>query len=562
MVDDEGFDPAQRPHRRSGLLVWFAFWIGLFAFSALWCLATPLGSGPDEADHLVRASALMHGQLVGEPVNGVTAYTRVRVTGAYASTIALPACYAFRPNVPAGCSPAISSSNRLEPTIIYVGRFPPFYYAMVGWPTRFVSDPTVALYVVRLLNAIVNCGFLALALCLAVRARSPKFLVVGVVTATTPMVLYLTGVINPNSVEISAAVCLWTAAILLTAEMKAGELSRSVLRIVVVASAVLTLVRTDSLLWVLVIAAALSPLLVRSGVPWRRLAHRRDVRVGIGAVSAAGVVLLLWTLTQHTRLGGNPPPPNSASFLNLARGAVGQASGWIVQAIGYFGWFDARAPLLTVVVWIAATGCLVLCGVSYARWRERAALMLTLAAAVVVPLVLVLAVARQYGYIGLGRYFLPLFVGIPIVASVSMGPAIEALDGARRLAGTLLMVLGAGQVLAFWWALHRYLVGQEGPFAPTATVAGGWAPPLPAALLDIIYAALVLLATVALGRFLGRGTMDRDTTGEPDSTPLPSGSGRADGLGALTSTTADQRPVAVAPPTRRPRPIRCRQVPP
>lgn len=488
----------------SGPALWGRFFIGLLCFSTLWSLATPLGAGPDEPDHLVRASALMHGQLIGVPVQGrITPYTRVQVTGAYASTIALPACFEFRPNVPAGCSPPLADTAKVGPAIIYVGRYPPFYYALVGWPTAFLTSPVAAFYVVRLLNGLVTCGFLALALCLALRLKSPRFLVVGVLTAITPMVLYLTEIINPNSLEVSATLCLWTAAILLAKEMNAVNRSRSLIGVVVLAAVVVALVRPDSPLWIVLVGAALSPIVVRSGIHWRSVGRRREVRFGAGAVVAAGVVATFWTVTQHaTQVGSNPVPPASESALGLVRGALGQASDWVIQAIGYFGWLDARAPLLTVLAWVTTTGCLILCGLSFSRRRHRLTLVLTLVIAVVMPLALVLAVVRNNGYIGLGRYFLALFVGIPIAAAAAIEPMVDAVTGFANLMKTFLLVLVLGHVVAFWWALHRYLVGQNGSFSPTATVVAGWQPPIPAVLLDALFGLLAIGAMVMLLRLL------------------------------------------------------------
>jgi Predicted membrane protein (DUF2142) len=519
LVPGEGGMRDQR-RRRTGPVVWAWFFLGLLCFSTLWSLATPLGAGPDESNHLVRASALMHGQLVGVAVPGSTsAYTRVQVSGAYASTIILPECYVFRPAVPAGCSPPLSKSAKQVPTIIYVGRYPPLYYALVGWPTRFVADPVVAFYLGRLLNGIANCVFLALAASLASRTKSPKFLLVGVLTALSPMVLYLSAVINPNSLEVSAALCLWTGTILLAHEMPTPEMSRSLVRIVALAAVVVALIRPDSPLWILLVAAALSPIVFRSGVGWRSVGRRRDVLAGAAAVVAACVASAVWTVREHaTTVGSNPPPPASASFINLVRGAAGQASNWVIQAIGDFGWQDDRAPLVTVLAWVAATGSLVLLGLSFARPRQRLALLLTLVIAVTVPLALVLVVVRHDGYIGLGRYFLALFVGIPIVASVAVDPAVRGFAGFARLQKTFIVLLIVGHVFAFWWGIQRYLVGRNGSFSPTATVVSGWNPPLPAAVLDSAFAILAAIATVAVVRFLEHADVGNNDHPAPTGT--------------------------------------------
>ncbi len=523
--------------RWSGPALWCRIFVGLLCLSTLWSLATPLGGGPDEPNHLIRSSALMHGQLVGTAVSGpklaaptpsrsrITPYTKVAVSEAYASTAELPLCFVFRVNTPAGCSPSISASSKVVPTVIYTGRYPPFYYAVVGWPTAFLSDPTPAFYVGRLLNGVICCGLLALAFCLALRAKSPRFLMIGVLTAMTPMVLYLSAIINPNSLEVAAALCLWTAAMLLALELGC-EMSQSLVRIVVLDAVVVSLVRPDSPLWVVVIAVAVSPIVVRSGkVGWRALGRRRDVRLGAGVVAVGAVASVLWTLTQHaTTVGSVPAPPASEPFSALIRGAAGEASDWVVQTVGDFGWPDVRAPLLTITGWVAVTGCMILLALSFARRRHQVVVLLTAVASVVVPLVIVLAIVHHNGFIGAARYFMALFVGIPIVASIAMEPAVALLGGVRHLAKPFVVVLAAGQVAAFWWALHRYLVGEGGPFSPTASVRGAWTPPIPALVLDASFAVVALTTAMLLVRlYLRVETEQSRLDPSPVSPSLPVG---------------------------------------
>lgn len=526
-------EPAKVRDRWSGPGLWWRIFLGLLCLSTLWSLATPLGGGPDEPNHLIRANALIHGQLEGTPESGpllgpdtasgspVTQWTKVQVNEAYASTVPVPLCYVGLPKVPAGCSPPVSSSSKSVPVVIYVGRYPPLYYALVGWPTAFVSNATAAFYVVRLMNGFLCCGLIALALCLALRAASPKFLFVGVLTAMTPMVFYLSAIINPNSLEVAAGLCLWTASILLAGQL-GGEMSTSLLRIVIADAVILVLVRPDTPLWVVVIAVALSPIVIRSPlVQWRAVLARREVRGGVAVVAGTAVLAAAWTVTQHaTKVGALAPPPVGEPFSGLLRGTLGQASGWVTQTVGDFAWGGDLAPLLSVLAWVIVTGSMILFAVSFGRRRHRLALGLTVLVTIMVPVSLVLVIVRHNGFIGVDRYFMALFVGIPIVASVVMEPTVAIFDNARQLVKTFVVLLGVGQFAAFFWALHRVLVGVGGSFSPTAKPAGAWTPPIPALVLDAAYAGAVMFAGVLVLRLYNQY---RPEGSHADGAVLPAG---------------------------------------
>ena len=88
-------------------------------------------------------------------------------------------------------------------------------------------------------------------------ARPPsskhRFMVVGVLVAATPEALVLAGAINPNSIEISAAICTWVAATV--AVLDDGErLPRGVLAALTIGAVALAWSRALATLWLLVIA--------------------------------------------------------------------------------------------------------------------------------------------------------------------------------------------------------------------------------------------------------------------------------------------------------------------
>ena len=127
------------------------------------------------------------------------------------------------------------------------GRYPPLYYALVGMPS-LVAPPELAVYLMRLLGGMLSAGFLAGALSAAASARRPALLVVGVAVAVSPMVLFLASTVNPNSLEIAAAACLWVCGLVLAGRPRSAAVPGMV-RGAGVSACVLVLTRTLSPLW-------------------------------------------------------------------------------------------------------------------------------------------------------------------------------------------------------------------------------------------------------------------------------------------------------------------------
>ena len=85
------------------------------------------------------------------------------------------------------------------------------------------------------------------------------------------------------------------------------------------------------------------------------------------------------------------------------------------QQIGVFGWNEVPLPSQARTWWIVClVGVLVLAAV-VARWRDRLVLAGTVAAGVVVSVVVFVTVART-GFPMQGRYVLPVVVAVPLLA--------------------------------------------------------------------------------------------------------------------------------------------------
>lgn len=427
---------------------------------ALWSLATPLGAAPDEPVQVIKAAAVVRGELVGRVAGAPgPAFARVRVPAFFGAPANRnrPACYHDRPAVPASCAPAFRRRTGEVSSWIYVARYPPLYYAIVGLPTLLGQGPWV-LYLMRLVSALCSAVMLGLAAMCAICFSANRFVLVGGLVALTPMALFLGGVVNPNGLEVAAALCVWTAGSVLVLEHLA-EPPPTLLAVLGAAACVLELVRSLSPLWLAATAAVLVG--IAEGPALRAFVARRAARVALAAVGAVGVLSVAWIVcigaTSVAATGSAAGQPAAA----ILETSLGRSSVYLQDMVGIFGWLDTSSPLATYVCWYALVALVGLLAAVVARRRQAYVLGLLAAAIVVVPVVACAVEAHRFGYVWQGRDTLPLAVGLPVVSGALLGRSAFA-----RFGGRLTAIIGAvvvlAQVGAFAEALRRYAVGTSG----------------------------------------------------------------------------------------------------
>lgn len=440
---------------------------------AAWSLATPLYASPDEPAHVIRAAAIVRGQLVGQTIKDVAdAHTQVTVPDVFATGGLYAHCFAFHPTVPASCASPLTSSTQTVSAETYVGRYPPFYYLVVGLPSLvFVSRHGI--YLMRLTSALLNAVLVSLALVAVLRWSRRRVLLPAALVAVTPMTWFLGGVVNPSGFEICAAVCLWTAGVVLVREHP-DHPPPGLVVIVAVSAAALMLARPVSPLWVSIIAVVLA---VLGG--WRAvtgLLHSRTARWSAPPVAACGAFALWWLVAEHSLdlLAVGSPVGRDQSGLGLVLFVFRQTGAWLHQMVGVFGWLDTPSPLLTYLVWAVAVCAVGLAGLA-GGVRGAAAMVLVVLAVLAVPVALSVGQAHRLGIIWQGRYTLPIAAGVPLVAAASMRP-LGALGRWRAPIAVLSsVVLAIAAMAAYLEALRRYTVGVAGP---VDFLHGSWHPPL------------------------------------------------------------------------------------
>jgi hypothetical protein len=480
--------------------VWWTTFVLVTAVGGLWALANPLFAAPDENSHVIRAVALAHGELTGDeqkarlrPLLDVTPEAlKVRVPEIYVNEQS--ACFAFQPDTTARCA-HVEGSTRDTDALTTAGRHPPAYYAVVGIASWLYRPGSGVVYLMRFLTVLMTAAFIATTITAIRRTAVPRIVAIGVLFAVSPMVLFVGSSVNPNGVEIAAAVALWVCGLVLVSQAR-ENIDHRLVTATGIAGCVVALSRQLGPLWLALIAITI--VVFGSSEALRALARSRWARVWAALVVAFSVAQMGWNAVVGSL--GYTRYPNASRNIpasDITRFTIGALFDRYKQLIGYFGWLDTPSPALTYVLWTAGIGFLVLVALAWARRRQVGALLVIIAATVVIPVALETAV---YGDAGgpawQGRYGLPLAVGVPIVAAM----AIASNERGRQLAEPRLFVgagvmLATAHILAFAQNLRRYTVGADGEIQYWRHAE--WSPPLLSPLNVTIAYALLIMAFVA-----------------------------------------------------------------
>lgn len=482
-----GAAPGHRAERTAFLHRWLAAFLLIATFSTAWSMVTPPAGGPDEQYHAIKGAAVVTGQFTGrfDPVLGGGA-TFVEVSARWERLDHMPGCFAFHPEIPADCAGELDGPTADKDVRTRAGITPPFFHGMVGAPMHFTSTLD-GFYLSRLIGSLVAAVMVATALTLAATARS-WFLVGAVLVAWTPMAAFLSGVINPSSLEISAATLLWVSGLLLVRPDGVPEwVQRRLVWFFAGAAIPFVLTRQPS---PILLACIVAVLVVAA--PWarvRELIADRRVWLPAGLVASAAVGAVVWLLANPLGPGGD-----KAVIVYGRRDMITVPLRRLdiiyEQMIGVFGWLDTRPPSFVRLGWTAVIALVVVLGVAVGPRR----LAVATGAATVVSLCFYVglegSLLRQTGPVFQGRYLLPLAMGIVMLAG--RGVDESAPERRRRLLPALGVIVGvtaAAQLVAIWFGARRFAVGSDGAvwFVGDAR----WQP-------DIPQAVSLLVAVVAI----------------------------------------------------------------
>lgn len=432
-----------------------AVFSALLAASLLWAFGSPLSSVPDEPSHAIKAAAVVRGQLTGgyAPGNpGLEVEVPRWVADAHGMT-----CYAFRPDVTPACqAEGLGMSDEPVTSSTTAGKYNPMYYAVVGWPSLLFTDVS-GYYAMRAMSAILTCLFLAAAISPLLARAGSRFTAAAMLVTVTPMVLFLTGSVNPNSLEVATVACLVVHLIAALRVRRDERIPLSHVVWVTAAGALLANTRAASLAWMLV--AVVIAVLV---VGWRAvpdLVRRPSVLIGVGVIGIATAASLAWTFLA----GSLESKPFEGAGMSVAAGLLvmlERTFDYTLGLIGYFGWVDTPAPPVVLLLWAVAVGVLLTAALALGRGRARIAAIVAAVAYVLVPAISQALAVPEIGFIWQGRYNLALFVILMVVVGAALddGPVPWG-PTTVRMVRIGIVLLSSAHVYAWLWAMRRYVAG-------------------------------------------------------------------------------------------------------
>jgi len=473
---------------------WWTTFLLAAALSSLWLLATPLFGAPDEPAHAIRAASVARLDIVGDEVPEVEDRLVVEAPKAYGDASDSISCYVFAADTSAACA-TFSDHTQLTRLPTSAGRHPPAYYLIAGVPTLAFRG-ALGVYLMRVVSVAITAAFVASAVATLERLRRPRLGSLAILLGATPMLFFVGGSVNPSAVEISAALSLWMAGMVLALEAPTLVDPR-LLRRAGVAAIVLVLSRQLAPLWLVLIAAAL--VAIGGWAATRALWASRSARRWGAAILTAGALQCVWILLVRPL---DPSLGDSEAVRGLSTGsALRQSFGESLNRLRErFGWLDSPAPGITYALWALAFGALI--GLALVAWRRRFLLVAgaTAIAAVAAPLGFETFQAHRIGFFWQGRYSMPLALGVPVLLALSVAArraeSDTALDepamrtrGVDRVVGAVALAVVVGQVAAFGQALRRNTVGYAGDL--DFLIHPEWKPPVPAWFLAVAFALVV-----------------------------------------------------------------------
>jgi hypothetical protein len=493
----------------------FRLFLQIFALLALltslWSLATPLMAYPDEPSHTIKAAAVARGQFAVQEGQSFGHGVHVQVPS-YIANLSDQTCTAFKRDVTASCAPPIPmDDNYLTIGVTSAGLYNPMYYWLVGLPSLLLTGAP-ALLGMRIVSALLSAAFMAAALTALTALRRPKWPVSAAVVAITPMVLFLSSGINPNSLEVTATMAAFCGFLVCLENSRRLSSVKPAIATVGVATVALANTRNVSLVWLLVafIVAVCFYGLGRV----RHLFRNRTVLVAVGLMAVGVGLGLLWIVLMLSAPGSAAAAPEG--IINLVDGVkpyqafltmVDRAFDFVPQYIGVMGWLETPAPQAVIQFWSMLLITAVLAPFIARPRKSALGLWVAVLALAAVPAVIQAGLISMVGYIWQGRYNLPLFIIVVIAAGMSLRfrPFNET-PTFQRVVRVLVISGAVAHIYTFIYVLRRYVVGlRDTSNWQVMLTHPQWQPPLGWIILTIVYSALVYLGAVAFYRYLCPG---------------------------------------------------------
>lgn len=440
----------------------------LVIVSCAFALLTGRYGGPDEPSHVIRAAAVAHGDLRGADAPGMVDGFRLVEVPLRIGT-GDPRCFRHDPRITPQCA-APTTDRGTVVVATAAGRYPPYYYAVIGGAARLLgqSDNPLAY---RVTSAVLVAGVLGFAL-LRLRQWVSSGAALVVSAMLPPAAWFLFGVVNPNSLEIALFALAWVGVGEFLIDARPGR-GTDGLTVAAWAAAAAVLIRPVAVLAVPTLLVVL--VTGASRAQWAPMRSRRRITMVLAPLLGAGLLTVGW----HLALAAASSDARTAStipFTDAVRRSFDGTTDTVRELVGSMGWLEYSSPNLAQAAWWAVVGLSAGAALLAGR-RLTIAFVATVISVLAIPLVFELVMYRRVGFIWQGRYSIAAALGVAMVGAV----AVHRLPGRRqrqfrRVAQALPILAAASLLLSQWHAARRYTVGIDGSWRLTATNA--WQPPV------------------------------------------------------------------------------------
>jgi hypothetical protein len=317
----------------------------------------------------------------------------------------------------------------------------PAFYWIMGYPASFFSG-TVALYVMRIVAALLCAAFVALAGWSTTWWARTRWPLAGLLAALTPVAIYSTALAAPNGIEMCAAISLWVALLGLTRGGLPLRSERTLLYACIPGAVVLATVRSLGPLWLSMIVASIAIFAGRRRISL--IARHSPWQFGLVCASmlAAVAASIWWILASFAPHIDSDQGQNA--FKNPFGNSLMQLPVWLFQGIAAFPYRDQLAPMIVYISAALVLGPFVGLAVWRGHVRLRVSVLLCLALSFIVPLILSTAQYSSLGAFWQGRYGLPYTFGLFLMSSL----AYERMPQGRLLTSLVEIVGWAALVAA------------------------------------------------------------------------------------------------------------------
>jgi hypothetical protein len=413
-----------------------------------WSISSPVGAGPDDDFHLASV-------WCGKGTNDSLCKPGRETQERYLPTaFSQSNCFALNPEISASCQGKNfgidANSFGYTKRGNFTGDYPPLFYFVMS---QFASENLDAsVLIMRIFNSFLLIFLTLLTFLVVVRnLRVP--LLIGIISTSVPLGIFVVTSLNPSSWVIISACLLWPLLVTFfssTGKRKIFSLLLSILLVVMATGS-----RADGGIFSLLACVFAMILTFKNKKSWWK-----QIWIFV-LIASLGLVAVVFSHQANAANNGLGAGDIHANYSTLILANLVELPGLLTGIFGTWGlgWLDTEMPSSVWVSSIFVFGALVFTGMSYLNIKKALAASIAFIFVVSYPMAL-LALSKSYvGSNVQPRYVLPLIIMFAGVIFIGVTESKPKMTRAQTIIG------GALVWVAFTIALHinirRYVTGID-----------------------------------------------------------------------------------------------------